>query len=223
MDLDKMNTEKGINERFVECTININHILNNQSFLENKTILGYSRPQGYFMGKMNFRSTGFEETQSHAKVHQERINGYRKVVSHRKSHPRNINSNYLKVSQQRRMNQSTRKQRYLHAPTHEISSLKYSYLFYGHCYRFNIFGHKVFYCRRITVENSRYNKYQNFRSQNSSLRVRNPFSPLINDVECFKCNNFGHKVSECRRKFEYSTKTQNTWQPNFQKDKKNQK
>lgn len=41
----------------------------------------------------------------------------------------------------------------------------------------------------------------------------------MNDVECFKCNNFGHKESECRSSFEYPSKSQNTWKPTIWKDK----
>ena len=97
------------------------------------------------------------------------------------------------------MNKSTIQQRYRHAQTHEPYNNRYTYLFYGNCYKCHIFGDKVVDCRRIKVEideNSRYNNYHNFRSQKSPLRDRNPFSPLINDVECLKCNNFWHKESE---------------------------
>jgi len=45
----------------------------------------------------------------------------------------------------------------------------------------------------------------------------------MNEVECFKCNNFGQMASECRSIFEYSSKSQNAWKPKFQKDKKNWK
>jgi len=45
----------------------------------------------------------------------------------------------------------------------------------------------------------------------------------MDDVECFKCNNFGNKASECRIRFEYSYKSHNAWKPAFPKDKKNWK
>lgn len=37
----------------------------------------------------------------------------------------------------------------------------------------------------------------------------------MDELECFKCNNFRHKVSECRSKFEYPSKLQYDWDPNF--------
>lgn len=102
------------------------------------------------------------------------------------------------------MNQSVREQRHLHEQNHKTSNNRYTYLFYGYCYECHIFGHKDVYCKNIKFEkyeNSRYIKYQNFRSQNSPLRDRNSFSPMLSDVESFKCNNFWHKENERRSIF----------------------
>jgi len=110
------------------------------------------------------------------------------------------------------MNQLARQPRYLHAQAHKTSNNRHAYIFYGHYYKCHIFGHKFVDCRRIKVErdeNYRYNKYRNFRSQNSPLKDRNVFSPLLSEVECLKCNNFGHKASECRSRFENLSKFQN--------------
>lgn len=122
------------------------------------------------------------------------------------------------------MNQSTRQQSYIDVKTHELSNFKYLSLFYGNFYKCYIFEHKYIDSRRVIVEryeNFRYNKYQNYRPQTYPPRNINSFSPLMNDVECFKCDNFGNMTSECERKFEYSLKSQNAWQLDFQKDKKN--
>jgi len=45
--------------------------------------LGYSKTQEYSVGKIKFRSTGFEEPQSHGKKHHERINEDKKVATKR--------------------------------------------------------------------------------------------------------------------------------------------
>ena len=72
------------------------------------------------------------------------------------------------------MNQSKRQQRYIHVQTYEISNFRYSNLFYGHCNKCHIFGHKAIDCRRVKVkkdENFIFNKYLNFRSKNSPLEI----------------------------------------------------
>lgn len=99
-------------------------------------------------------------------------------------------------------------------------------MFYGYLYKFNIFIHKVINCRRVKVErdeNFKYKRYQNFRSQKFPPKNRNSLSPLMDDVECFKCNNFRYKAIECIIHFEYASKSQYAWKPDFPKDKKSWK
>jgi hypothetical protein len=72
------------------------------------------------------------------------------------------------------------------------------YLFIGYCYSCNNFGHKE-------VQLKSYGQYNNINVQryknnryNTEKRNYNSFSPLQNfNIECQKCNNYGHKTREC--------------------------
>jgi len=52
-----------------------------------------------------------------------------------------------------------------------------------------------------------------------SLRNQNVFSPLLSEVKCFKCNNFGHKSNECRCMLEYLSKSKNITHLDIKKNK----
>jgi hypothetical protein len=76
---------------------------------------------------------------------------------------------------------------------------RYRHIFLGYFYSCNNFGHKVVHCisyRKYNPKNfQRYKKNKN----NVEKRNYNSFSPLKDyNVECQKCNNYGHKASECR-------------------------
>jgi hypothetical protein len=59
---------------------------------------------------------------------------------------------------------------------------KYANLFYGHFFYCTNFGHKVAYCKDYK---------RNVQSRNAYVAPR--------DIECYKCHNYGHIVSDCRR------------------------
>jgi hypothetical protein len=76
---------------------------------------------------------------------------------------------------------------------------RYQHIFLGYCYSCNNFGHKAVHCKSYRKYNpknvQRYKKNKN----NAEKRNYNSFSPLQDyNVECHKCNNYGHKASECR-------------------------
>jgi hypothetical protein len=83
------------------------------------------------------------------------------------------------------------------SPTH-----KYQTIFLGLCYFCNNFGHKAINCRAYAKNRSNYGGY----SRNNYLkkpheaynRNYNNFGSLNNEVECYKCNNFGHEAKDCR-------------------------
>jgi hypothetical protein len=73
------------------------------------------------------------------------------------------------------------------------------YLFIGYCYSCNNFGHKAIHCKAYGQYNNRnVQRYKNNR-YNTEKRNYNSFTPLQNfNIECKKCNNYGHKTKECR-------------------------
>jgi hypothetical protein len=73
------------------------------------------------------------------------------------------------------------------------------YIFIGYCYSCNNFGHKAVHCKAYGKYNrGNVQRYKNNR-YNTEKRNYNSFSPLQDfNSECQKCNNYGHKTSECR-------------------------
>ena len=73
---------------------------------------------------------------------------------------------------------------------------KYQYIFFGHCYSCNNFGHKAMNCK--AYEKFHVHK-KNVSSNNPKERNHNSFAPLQRyDIECYNCNNYGHIDRECR-------------------------
>jgi hypothetical protein len=73
------------------------------------------------------------------------------------------------------------------------------HLFIGCCYSYNNFGHKAVHCKAYGQYNHR--NIQRYKNNNYMTEKRNYnlFSPLQNfNIECKKCNNYGHKTRECR-------------------------
>jgi hypothetical protein len=78
-------------------------------------------------------------------------------------------------------------------PTSKFFIPRHPNFFYGYCFSCGDFGRRVVSCKIF-----RYYKNVRTRSDKSQKdMVQNYFSPLLNDIECHICNNFGHKESEC--------------------------
>lgn len=114
-NIDRVETKKGLNEKIVEGIRNIDHDLNNQRSSRNKTSLGYSRTHESFLGKIKFISLVFEEPKSYEKKLQEITNEDKRAERQRGDCHWNNDSINPKEPHQWRMNQSAKKQRYLHA------------------------------------------------------------------------------------------------------------
>jgi hypothetical protein len=78
----------------------------------------------------------------------------------------------------------------------------YQRFFYGHCFNCVNFGHKAVNCRAYPKNISNNVGYLNniypIRYYEAYTRNQNRFGSLSNEVECYKCNNFGHIAKNCR-------------------------
>jgi hypothetical protein len=87
-------------------------------------------------------------------------------------------------------------------PFRRSSTPRYQTIFLGLCYSCNNFGHKVVNCRANTKNISNYEGYTRNsyprRSHEAQNRSYNRFGSLSDEVECYKCNNFGHMAKYCR-------------------------
>jgi hypothetical protein len=80
---------------------------------------------------------------------------------------------------------------------------RYQQLFLGYCFSCHNFGHKALDCKAYRKNYHKsvqgYGHKNNKSSRNQRSRNYNSFSPLQDyNIECYKCNNYGHKASNCR-------------------------
>jgi hypothetical protein len=73
------------------------------------------------------------------------------------------------------------------------------YILLGYLYSYKNFGHKAIHCKAYRKYNPRTIQRNENNKDNEERRNYNSFSPLQDyNVECYKCNNYGHEASECR-------------------------
>ena len=74
---------------------------------------------------------------------------------------------------------------------------RYQHIFYGYYYSCGKFGHKAVECR--TYPRNEYNSRRSFKYEpHRAQRNINRFEHLRNNIECYKCQNFGHIAKDCR-------------------------
>jgi hypothetical protein len=82
------------------------------------------------------------------------------------------------------------------------SNPKYQTIFFGLCYACNSFGHKSINCRcnNRNINNFKIHNQKGYlrRPSETQRRSYNRFESLSIEVECYKCNNFGHMDKDCR-------------------------
>jgi hypothetical protein len=86
---------------------------------------------------------------------------------------------------------------------HQRSSTpRYQTIFFGLCYACNNFGHKVVNCRANNRNNNNFESHTQTgysrRPSETQRRSYNRFESFSTEVECYKCNNFGHMAKNYR-------------------------
>jgi hypothetical protein len=92
---------------------------------------------------------------------------------------------------------------FIRAPCFRRSSTsRYQTIFFGLCYACNIFGHKAVNCRANNMNTNNFESHTqrgySRRLSETQRRSYNMFESLRSEVECYKCNNFGHVAKNCR-------------------------
>jgi hypothetical protein len=87
-------------------------------------------------------------------------------------------------------------------PFRRSSTIRYQTIFFGLCYACNNFGHKAINCRANNRNNNHFESHTqrgySRRPSETQRRSYNMFESLSTEVECYKCNNFGHMAKDCR-------------------------
>jgi hypothetical protein len=109
----------------------------------------------------------------------------------------------FRFQNQQQTNGPQEEEGFIRAPHFRRSSTpRYQTIFFGLCYACNNFGHKAVNCRGNNMKNNSFESYiQNDYSRipsETQRRSYNRFESLSIDVECYKCNNFGHMAKDCR-------------------------
>jgi hypothetical protein len=109
----------------------------------------------------------------------------------------------FKFQNQQQTNRPQEEEGFIRAPPFRRSSTpRYQTIFFGLCYACNNFGHKVVTCK---ANNRISNNFESYTQRDYSRipsdtqrRSYNRFESLSIEVECYKCNNFGHMGKDCR-------------------------
>ena len=201
-------------QKFNNSTKILDEVISNQRESEDKTSLGYTQTYADVTKGANKKEEG--------KLSKKNI----QVSSQRRT--RNQQPILKKTQEENHDYRRT-------TPPRRPSLLRYQNFFFGICYSCNNFGHKAIDCRaygrnRNTWNRSNYerpiNQYEdnNLRkSYEAADRNYNHFGVLSNEIECHKCNNFGHTAKNCRSNliassreprhvpFNHSREQQGTW------------
>jgi hypothetical protein len=85
-------------------------------------------------------------------------------------------------------------------PFRRSSTPMYQTIFFGLCYACNNFGHKVVHCRANNKNTNNFEIHTQRgyprRPSETQRRSYNMFESLSTEVECYKCNNFGHMAKD---------------------------
>jgi hypothetical protein len=174
----------------------LNDIISSQKPHHDKSRLGYNQTE-------NGSSSKTIEQETYPKSYAETIKGGRKVY---KEKYRDTPSPRRFRFQNQRPTETDRpreEEGFIRVPPFRGSSTpRYQTIFFGSFYACNNFGHKAVNCRanNRNIKNFEIHTQKGYprRLSETQRRSYNRFESLSTEVECYKCNNFGHIAKYCR-------------------------
>jgi hypothetical protein len=169
----------------------LDDIISSQKSHLDKSRLGYNQIE-----KGSSSKTAEQET--YPKRYAEAIKGDRKIYTeyYRDTPP----PRRFKFQNQQQIDRSQEEEGFIRAPPFRRSSTpRYQTMFFGLCYACNNFGHKAVNCRgnNKNIKNFDYTQKGYPRRPSETQRISyNSFESLSTEVECYKCNNFGHMAKD---------------------------
>jgi hypothetical protein len=164
-----------------------------KSHLDNSG-LGYNQAEKGSSSKITKKETN-------TKIFVETIKGDRKI--YKEDYRDTLPPRRFRFQNQQQTDGPQEEEGFIRAPSFRRSSIpRYQTIFFGLCYGCNNFGHKVVNCR---ANNRKNNNFESHTQRGYSRRpsetqriIYNRFESLSTEVECYKCNNFGHVDKTCR-------------------------
>jgi hypothetical protein len=169
-------------------------IISSQKYYLDKFGLGYNQTEKGSSSKTT-------EQETNPKIYAETVKGDKKIYKedYRDTPPlrRFIFHN------QQQIDRPQEEEGFIRAPPFiRSSNTMYQTIFFGLCYACNNFGHKAVNCRANNRNNNYFESYTqrgySRRPSETQRRSYNRFESLSTEVECYKCNNFGHMAKNCR-------------------------
>jgi hypothetical protein len=172
----------------------LDDIINSQKSYLDKSRLGYNQIEKGSISKTT-------EQEKNPKFYAETIKGDKKIYKedYRDTPP----PRRFRFQNQQKIDRHQEEEGFIRErPFIRSSTTRYQTIFFGLCYACNNFGHKVVNCRANNRNNNYFESHtQRGYSRRPSERQRrsyNRFESLSIEVECYKCNNFGHMAKNCR-------------------------
>jgi hypothetical protein len=172
----------------------LDDIISSQKSHLDKSGLGYNQTKKGSSSKTT-------EQETYPKSYAETIKGDRKIYKedYRDTPP----PRRFRFQNQQQTDRPQEEEGFIRAPPFRRSSTpRYQTIFFGLCYACNNFGHKVVNCRANNRNNNNFESHTqrgySKRPSETQRRSYNRFESLSTEVECYKCNNFGHMAKYCR-------------------------
>jgi hypothetical protein len=172
----------------------LDDIISSQKSHLDKSGLGYNQTEKGSSSKTT-------EQETNPKSYAETIKGDRKMYKedYRDTPP----LRRFRFQNQQQTDRPQEEEGFIRAPSFRRSSTpRYQTIFFGLCYACNNFGHKAVNCRANNRNNNNFESHTqrgySRRPSETQRRSYNRFESLSTEVECYKCNNFGHVAKNCR-------------------------